>query len=984
MYGIYKGHFNTIPHMEFLELGTNEFVDKKRMNQMIKKISILKSNNAGKRISVYSKKVKSLREGDTRKPDKTVNEGLRYEEAMARKANHNVLSGSWTPANEWVPRSPNDLRFGATVIRKISTKSSSRKPSLHHEFKNIICQGYTWNIRVFEPIHNRSCPYHSCETCVKCKSGECAWIPYGPHRGCVTVKNISELKFASSESQNIVRTLNKCRDCRSLIKLNDRWGRCQGYPSAQQRVVECISQVDLKTVSERHCDLNKRPESIRPCVNSPNNTQDEYAFTSDEEKKHWQYAWHILDAGTTKVGANDLCTVECVRFYDARIFSSSFLPSDKTVSRTSYKVISVESNEYNQCKMQHRDQQQHLSQHKVDIVGAKGFFTLPSPDPCKLISKKPTVENFKELKKMIKSKMLKKAKSSKAVSSKVTKTNEAEILKLFNTISNTSSEDNAFSRDKNFSTSWSVKKTLSNTKMLAKAQVQPNNTRYIQKDRYEQDHIGYKHKDRFGSRSNKDNGQDQSTQNSDGVRNRGSKKKEHHIQSQTAGNHKDLRFREMPILTSDRAPKESAENQSSTLITMHKELKHTGSDGSLQVDINSQSRGTHETAVSPHPCCCRNCKHRVNDGKSCQMCHVSDKIKNLIKIHNKIDTSGHYVCPIKAMTVRANGPGMNNASPDDYERAISQTNVILSAIGGLVGGVRDYQNALLPVITSSAKLLNPALLPFRVLNKHFFSDVDGRAQYGVMGTPGGDLGEFFLAMDTLEKMRPNELGKLTFEEVLQHLEDFLSMMPYEGKEHFFFQSDNDSLESWERDAEVANAAVPSNPAEKSRLIETISRANNVGSRYFKLLLLQPESFNTHIGMVSNVLRAFFTIYYDTRHPSRPRLLFAIMEGKHKEEGIVIIDRTRDYPCDNMVPLVVPQTRGKSLLIFHRAAAEIHRASMSEWLTHRMVHADQLAGRLYIQLNHQGLVNFDVFRSHYYSDLPRYSVAFAPQNEPLVT
>jgi hypothetical protein len=155
-------------------------------------------------------------------------------------------------------------------------------------------------------------------------------------------------------------------------------------------------------------------------VNSPNNTQDEYAFTSDEEKKHWQYAWHILDAGTTKVGANDLCTVECVRFYDARIFSSSFLPSDKTVSRTSYKVISVESNEYNQCKMQHRDQQQHLSQHKVDIVGAKGFFTLPSPDPCKLISKKPTVENFKELKKMIKSKMLKKAKSSKAVSSKVT------------------------------------------------------------------------------------------------------------------------------------------------------------------------------------------------------------------------------------------------------------------------------------------------------------------------------------------------------------------------------------------------------------------------------------------------------------------------------------------------------------------------------------------------------------------------------------
>ena len=71
-------------------------------------------------------------------------------------------------------------------------------------------------------------------------------------------------------------------------------------------------------------------------------------------------------------------------------------------------------------------------------------------------------------------------------------------------------------------------------------------------------------------------------------------------------------------------------------------------------------------------------------------------------------------------------------------------------------------------------------------------------------------------------------------------------------------------------------------------------------------------------------------------------------------------------------------------VFHRAAAEMHRASMSEWLARRMMNADQLAGRIYIQLNYQGSVNFDIFRSHFYSDLPRYSVAFAPQNEPLVT
>lgn len=109
-----------------------------------------------------------------------------------------------------------------------------------------------------------------------------------------------------------------------------------------------------------------------------------------------------------------------------------------------------------------------------------------------------------------------------------------------------------------------------------------------------------------------------------------------------------------------------------------------------------------------------------------------------------------------------------------------------------------------------------------------------------------------------------------------------------------------------------------------------------------------------------------------------------MEGKHEENGIVIIDRAKDYPCENMVPLIVPNTREKSLLVFHRAAAELHRASMSEWLTRGITRSDQLTGRIYLQLNHQGNANFDVLRSHYYTDLPRYRVAFAPQNEPLQT
>jgi len=400
--------------------------------------------------------------------------------------------------------------------------------------------------------------------------------------------------------------------------------------------------------------------------------------------------------------------------------------------------------------------------------------------------------------------------------------------------------------------------------------------------------------------------------------------------------------------------------------------------------VNVIAGASNLKVVHTHPCCCRDCKHKVNGGTTCEICHVPTNIKRTLGHVKKYDTSNKNVCPVHTITVRSNGPGMNNAPPDEYEKAISKTDSILSALGSLAGGVTELQNALMPVVTSSAKLVNPQLMPFRVIDKHFLSDIDGRAQYGVIAAPGGDLGEFFLAMDTLEKFRSQETQKLTFEDVLYYFEDYLSMMPYQGKQYFFFQSDDSAIRNWERDAEVSSAASPANPSEKSRLLETISKPGNVGSRYFKLLLSQSEHLQTRFALVANILRAFFTIYYDTQHPSRPRLLFAVMEGKHNENGIVIIDRSRDYPCNNLVPLIVPRRQGKSLLVFHRAATELHRASMSEWITHKMTNGDQMAGRFLVQLNYQGNRNFDIFRFYYYNDLPSYRVAFAPQNEPLVT
>lgn len=355
---IYRKHRNALLQMNLLEENANGFASKTQIYDAKKAGLSLRGNKPWKKIlSVFSRKSKNIKKND--EGSKTTGGGVRFEVVLSESINHNLLPGSWTSDNEWIPRSPNDRHFGMSAIRNIHLKgmSSSRKPSLHHNFQNIMCKGYEWRVRSFEPIRNQSCPYHACRSCVKCTTGECVWNPYGQYRGCYNVNNISSI--LGSRHETFARTLSQCRDCTIHTDLEAKWGRCQGCPSEQKRIVECISKVDLRQVPETHCENMEKPESIRPCVNSPSNTLDEYMYTESEEKKHWQHAWHIVLASSNEDG--DSCNAECVRFCDARAFSKSFLPSDSEKHTLSFKVISKDSEEYNLCKRNHRNPGEMLS-----------------------------------------------------------------------------------------------------------------------------------------------------------------------------------------------------------------------------------------------------------------------------------------------------------------------------------------------------------------------------------------------------------------------------------------------------------------------------------------------------------------------------------------------------------------------------------------------------------------------------------------------
>jgi hypothetical protein len=72
------------------------------------------------------------------------------------------------------------------------------------------------------------------------------------------------------------------------------------------------------------------------------------------------------------------------------------------------------------------------------------------------------------------------------------------------------------------------------------------------------------------------------------------------------------------------------------------------------------------------------------------------------------------------------------------------------------------------------------------VRRHFWSCVDARSTYAVLGTPGGDFGEWLLAMAAAEKLNPAH--KFTMEEVNSLFQEFLYRMEGIGRHYFYLHT----------------------------------------------------------------------------------------------------------------------------------------------------------------------------------------------------
>merc|ERR1719183_747414 len=87
--------------------------------------------------------------------------------------------------------------------------------------------------------------------------------------------------------------------------------------------------------------------------------------------------------------------------------------------------------------------------------------------------------------------------------------------------------------------------------------------------------------------------------------------------------------------------------------------------------------------------------------------------------------------------------GEEKAASHNFNCVVDELDVVMDQKPEKVGDALEPQNI-------RSHIGDVQTLEWAHVGQHFFSDVDGRSEEKIMGTPGGDMGEFIQAMNAYE------------------------------------------------------------------------------------------------------------------------------------------------------------------------------------------------------------------------------------------
>ncbi len=220
------------------------------------------------------------------------------------------------------------------------------------------------------------------------------------------------------------------------------------------------------------------------------------------------------------------------------------------------------------------------------------------------------------------------------------------------------------------------------------------------------------------------------------------------------------------------------------------------------------------------------------------------------------------------------------------------------------------------------------------------SCVDGREDRTVIGTPGGDVGEFLLALAAVERVTGRPVAPERLPELM------LAYLDVFG--HFYIHSDSHAsealLRSMRGDPALAPLLPPADasrlewqrfmqeppPAARPLIARHLTIPGNLGCGHLRLILQHPERYSVRRELSESVVRLCFA----KRWSGVIELDVVVLEGGHQEGAVVNVRLESGVFPYSKVPLISPACGlgGVQIFVNHPQVAHFLREQIARFFT----------------------------------------------------
>jgi len=302
--------------------------------------------------------------------------------------------------------------------------------------------------------------------------------------------------------------------------------------------------------------------------------------------------------------------------------------------------------------------------------------------------------------------------------------------------------------------------------------------------------------------------------------------------------------------------------------------------------------------------------------------------------------------------------GEEKAASHNFNCVVDELDVVMDQKPEKVGDALEPQNI-------RSHIGDVGTLEWAHVGQHFFSDIDGRSEEKILGTPGGDVAEYILALGAYEDETKTVLDQATATGLLM---EYLKTM---SRVKFYMSTSEHAHENATSASGCRNLDISDPPEDKkAELLETIVKPENVGCRHLKFMLTAPQEYQTRAELVKMGIRAFHQVMWNKTFTGHTKLCYILLKGAHKEKAFVNVQTAQHCQDQGLAPLISPQTCYNSMFVNHPEAVIKFRAELAHFFAKEN---KQLAQAMITKMNDRGTVQLAKTASAVLKGYPVYTV-----------